>query len=358
MGMRKIFIHTYYDSITVENLLYAWEHFRRDKKSKTDVQEFERDLMQNIIALYNDLKNKTYTHGNYSHFIITDPKKRDIHKATVRDRIIHHLLYNHLYEFFNKTFIADSYSCRIGKGTHKAINRFKEFSRKCSRNNTKTCWVLKCDIRKFFASIDHGILKQILRSHIDDSDTIGLLENIVDSFCTPAVIPAKAGILKNTNTWIPDQVRHDTTKYTNNTTGLPLGNLTSQLLVNIYMNKFDRFVKHQLKQRYYIRYADDFVFLSENKNELKELLPRVRKFLWESLRLELHPEKVFIKTGASGVDFLGWIHFTDHRVLRTSTKRRMIRNIKGSQKPESLASYIGILKHGNTYRLQGKIKIY
>ncbi len=120
------------------------------------------------------------------------------------------------------------------------------------------------------------------------------------------------------------------------------------------MNKLDQFVKHQLKQKYYIRYADDFVFLADNKNELKELLPRVRKFLWESLRLELHPDKVFIKTAASGVDFLGWVHFPDHMVLRTSTKQRMVRNIKDNKKPESLASYRGMMSHGNTWKLQKK----
>lgn len=320
--------------------------------------QFKLHLIDNLYQLHIDLQNKTYVHGNYSHFIITDPKKRDIHKSSVRDRIVHHMLYDALYPYFDTKFIYDSYSCRINKGTHKAINRFSKFSRKCSRNNTKTCWVLKCDIRKFFASIDHRILKQILRSHIDDRDTIMLLENIIDSFCS--LPPLSGGGAEARDGGGLNTVPHPNPplhKGGETTIGLPLGNLTSQLLVNIYMNKFDQFVKHQLKQKYYIRYADDFVFLAGSKNELEKLLPRVQKFLWEQLRLELHPNKVFIKTVASGVDFLGWVHFPDHRVLRTSTKRRMIRNLKDSQKPESIASYKGMLSHGNAWKL-GKLYIH
>lgn len=319
--------------------------------------------MDDLYQLHNDLKNKTYIHGKYTHFIITDPKKRDIHKSSVRDRIVHHMLYHALYPYFDTKFIHDSYSCRIGKGTHKALDRFKQFSRKCSHNNTKTCWVLKCDIRKFFASIDHKILKRILRRHINDYNTIGLLENIIDSFCTPAVIPAKApsgessdsGILKNTNTL--DSVSGDgmTTielQFSQSKKGLPLGNLTSQLLVNIYMNVFDQFVKHRLKEKFYIRYADDFVFFSESKEELELMLSSVQEFLWEQLRLELHPDKVFIKTATSSVDFLGWVHFPDHRVLRTSTKKRMIRNIKDNKKNGSITAYKGMLSHGDAWKLK------
>lgn len=248
--------------------------------------------MDNLYQLHSDLQTKIYTHGQYVHFTIIDPKKRDIHKSNVRDRIVHHMLYHALYPYFDTKFIHDSYSCRINKGTHRALDRFKEFSKKCSRNNAKTCWVLKCDIRKFFASIDHTILKQILRSHIDDTDTFALLENIIDSFCSFPPLRRGGGI--------PSVAEDDGGM---NRRGLPLGNLTSQLLVNVYMNTFDQFVKHRLKQKYYIRYADDFIFLSDSKNELEELLPWVRKFLWEQLRLELHPDKVFIKTVASGVDF-------------------------------------------------------
>jgi hypothetical protein len=138
--------------------------------------------------------------------------------------------------------------------------------------------------------------------------------------------------------------------------GLPLGNLTSQLLVNIYMNEFDQFVKHKLKVKYYVRYADDFVFLSQNREELENIVPIISEFLSEKLKLTIHPKKIFIKTLASGVDFLGWVHFTHHRVLRTSTKWRMFRKLEESHKEETLASYFGMLGHGNGHKLVNKIK--
>ena len=134
--------------------------------------------------------------------------------------------------------------------------------------------------------------------------------------------------------------------------GLPLGNLTSQLLVNVYMNEFDQFTKRELKVKYYIRYADDFVILSENKNYLENLLLKISDFLEKELKLQLHPDKVFIKTIASGVDFLGWVHFPKHRVLRTTTKRKMFKRLGENPKEESKRSYLGMLKHGNGYKLK------
>lgn len=168
--------------ISTENLLLAWKEFQRGKRNKKDVQEFQLHFMDNVLSLHNDLKNKTYTHGEYYAFNISDPKPRNIHKATVRDRLLHHAIYRILYPYFDKKFIHDSYSCRLGKGTHKAINRFRDFSRKVSKNNTKTCWVLKCDIRKFFANIDHKILKKILEKHIQDKNILWLLSQVIDSF--------------------------------------------------------------------------------------------------------------------------------------------------------------------------------
>ncbi len=139
--------------------------------------------------------------------------------------------------------------------------------------------------------------------------------------------------------------------------GLPLGNLTSQLLVNVYMNEFDQFIKRELKVKHYIRYADDFVLLSEDKEYLQTNLRYIECYLKEQLKLELHPDKVFIKTLASGVDFLGWVHFPRHRVLRTNTKRRMLKNTASNPKAESLQSYLGMLKHGNTEKLKKHIEM-
>jgi retron-type reverse transcriptase len=298
------------------------------KRARKDVQEFERNLMANIISLHRELAAKIYSHSAYQAFRISDPKPRDIHKASVRDRLLHHALHRTLSPFFTKTFISDSYSCQIGKGTHRALKRFGQFCKIVSRNDTRTAWVLKCDIKKFFANIDHKVLIAIMDTYIPDKDIIWLLSVIIGSF--------------RSNT---DGV------------GLPLGNLTSQLLVNIYMNEFDQFIKHKLKAKYYIRYADDFVIMQHEKGVLVDILPKVQSFLSEQLKLSLHPDKVFIKTAVSGVDFLGWVHFPHHRVIRTTTKNRMFKKIKDSQeKSEVIQSYLGLLSHGNGWKLQQKVK--
>ena len=208
------------------------------------------------------------------------------------------------------------------KGTHKALDRFQSFAWRVGRNNTRTVWVLKCDIRKFFASIDHKILLEILKSRIEDPEIIALLREVIESFSSTG-----PGV------------------------GLPLGNLTSQLLVNIYMNEFDQFVKHELRAEYYIRYADDFVIFSSNRMWLETILPEISNFLTNRLKLTLHPKKVSLTTLASGVDFLGWVHFPDHRVLRPVTKRRMLKRIFFHPTEETIASYRGMLSHGNAIRL-------
>ena len=318
-------VHAYDNIISLENLLDAWREFKRGKTKKLDVQEYERDLMHNLIALHVVLKNKTYSHGNYQHFVVNDPKRRDIHKACARDRVLHHALYRILYPYFDKKFIHDSYSCRNNKGTHRALRRFEQFARIVSQNYTKQCWILKCDIRKFFANIDHEILFIILKKYIEDEDIFWLLKEVITSF--------DSGTKGR---------------------GLPLGNLTSQLLVNIYMNEFDQYVKHVLKAQYYIRYADDFVFFSHVEINLSKILQLTGVFLRESLHLELHPDKVFITTIYAGIDFLGWVHFPRHRVLRTTTKKRMFRNVG----EENLTSYQGLLKHGNSYKLTRKLSTH
>lgn len=322
-GMKIKLGHNFEDLISLENLLKAWKEFLVGKRNRKDVQIFEASLMNNIFSLHHDLLYHRYLPGSYQSFKINDPKPRHIHKASVRDRLLHHAIYQSLYPFFDRTFIFDSYSCRLNKGTHKAITQFKKYFLKISHNNTRNCWVLKGDIRKFFASIDHTILNNILGDYILDKDILGLLKKIISSFKTGA-----------------------------ENKGLPLGNLTSQLFANVYLNKFDQFVKHQLKVKYYIRYADDFVLMSEDKDCLKNQVSLIQNFLLDTLKLELHPNKLFLETISSGVDFLGWIHFPDHRVLRGATRRRMFRKINNNSKEESLNSYLGLLSHGNAKKLQ------
>lgn len=326
--LRSISVHTYQDIISAENLLVAWQEFLRGKRKKHDVQEFGLNLMDNVLELHRDLKNKTYTHGPYRAFNISDPKPRNIHKASVRDRLLYHAIHRKLYPHFDKIFIPDSYSCCLGKGTHKALNCFRAYAYRVSKNHTQTAWVLKCDIQKFFASVDQKKLVDIVACHIHDTDTIWLISQIVHSFNSGKV----------------DK-------------GLPLGNLTSQLLVNVYMNEFDQFAKHKLKAKYYVRYADDFVFLSRDKKWLQSLIPQIAEFLEFHLALSLHPDKVSIKSFASGVDFLGWIHFPDHRVLRTAAKRKMLRVIEEKRdREETIQSYLGLLSHGNGEKLRTRVK--
>lgn len=324
---RNIFTHTYDDIICVENLLSAWTEFIRGKRKKADVQEFQHYLMSNILSLHHELKNEAYKHGGYQYFVVTDPKRRDIHKADVRDRLVHHAIYRILYPYYDKRFILDSYSCRNNKGTHRAMNQFRVMAGKASHNHTKTVWILKCDIRKFFASIDQSILIQILEKQITETKIINLLKIVTTSFHS-----TKIG------------------------KGLPLGNLTSQLLVNIYMNEFDQFIKHKIKVKHYIRYADDFMVLETDRNKLKTTLSYMIVWLRAELDLELHPYKVSITTYSSGVDFLGWVHFPTHLVLRTVTRKRIEHSLsKKSEMDNVVASYLGLLKHGNAYNLRREL---
>ncbi|HEY4504462.1 MAG TPA: reverse transcriptase/maturase family protein [Candidatus Paceibacterota bacterium] len=330
--MIKQLAKSYETIISLPNLLRAWERFLRGKKNKPDVTVFQLRLMDNLLALQQDLQEKIYVHGPYKQFNISDPKPRVIHKAGVRDRLLHHLLYQELYPYFDLKFIFDSYSCRLRKGTHRGISRFRSFGRIVSRNNTRTCWVLKCDIRKFFANIDHEVLKMILKKYIPDQDILWLLARVIDSF-------------KTINSGIPK--------------GLPLGNLTSQLLVNIYMNEFDRFAKNDLNVKYYVRYADDFVIFSNDRRYLQCLLEKIGEFLNKALKLELHPNKVEIRSLSSGVDFLGWVNFPHHSVIRTTTKLRMFKNLATSPPGEdnaTLASYLGMLRWGNAHKIALQIK--
>lgn len=313
----------------MDNLLAAWLEFLPGKRKRKDVAEFSLYLMDNILALHQDLVDKTYRHGGYHAFRINDPKPRDIHKTSVRDRLVHHAIYRALYLYFDRKFIFDLYSCRRGKGTHRALDRFRQFARQASQNHTHTAWVLKGDIRKFFASIDHGVLLGVLQKYLDDPDIFWLLREVIGSFHTPG----RPGV------------------------GLPLGNLTSQLLVNIYLNPFDQFVKRRLKVNFYLRYADDFVIFHMNRQRLEDFLKSIKGFLRSHLCLKLHPQKVSITTVASGIDFLGWVHFPHHRVLRTTTKRRMIKRIRSTTNEHIIKSYFGLIKHGDTYKIRKQFQL-
>ena len=319
----------YSQLISIENIFQAWEEFKKGKRNKHDVQVFERNLEDNIFSLHEKLKAKSYKHGSYSEFYVNDPKRRHIHKASVADRIVHHLLYKYLYDVFDKTFIFDSYSCRIGKGTHKAIERLEKLTRIVSKNCTKDCWALKCDVKKFFDSIDHDLLKNLIKKSVKDPNINGLINEVINSF------HSEAGECK----------------------GIPLGNLTSQIFANIYMNELDQFIKHNLKVRYYLRYADDFIILDQSPDYLYRCIDTLKQFLTDYLKLELHSKKIILRKFSWGIDFCGYIVLPRYILPRTKTKRRIYKKVlKGKVSRQSLKSYLGYFSHSEGFKLQQMLK--
>ena len=335
----KIYKNVFEKIISSENLFAAWDKFRSDKQKKRDVCEFEWELEKNIFELHRDLVNKRYKHGAHTSFFIHDPKRRHIHKAIVRDRVLHHAIFNILNPIFEPTFIANSYSCRIGYGTHTGVDALDSFIRKTSQNYTKPCYVLKCDIKKFFDSVNHEILFSILKRRIKDKDALCLLQESIESY-----VSAERG-----------------------RKGIPIGNLTSQLFANIYMNEFDQFVKHEWKVKYYARYTDDFIIVGPNREGLDGYLPRIIEFLDKKLALALHPNKVSIRKFHQGVDFLGYVTLPHHKLLRSKTKGRIFRKLRMRVREyksgvitkqtleQSLQSYLGVLSHANAYELSQEL---
>ena len=301
--------------VSLENLFLAWERFKRGKTSKADVQKFELHLEDNLFSLREQLTNGAYRHDPYESFYVRDPKLRHIHKASVRDRVVHQAVMNVLEPVFERVFIFDSYASRKEKGTHRAVSRLRKFAWRLSRNNTRTVWVLQCDIKKFFDSVDHGILFRLLEKRIYDRGALRLCATIIQSF--------------NGNTG----------------KGLPLGNVTSQLFANIYLNELDQFIKRKLRVKFYLRYADDFVLLNHDRAELESIIPLLGQFLRNELSLALHPQKVSIKTWHQGIDFLGYVSFPHHAILRTKTKRRMFTRIYAEKSKEAFISYLGLTAH-------------
>lgn len=285
------------DVISVENLFAAWKKFSKGKRSHPDVAAFELRLEKNLFSLHERLAQGTWVNDSYVCKRIADPKPRIIHIASVRDRVLYQAVYQQLYQVFNKMFIHDSYASRVGKGTHAGVKRFAAFARKVSANYTEPAFVLKCDIRKFFDHIDHEILFSLLSRRVTAERLLALLRGIISSFATA---PGK---------------------------GLPLGNVTSQLFANVYLNELDQFVKHALKTRYYIRYCDDFVVLESNRALFDKLVWQIQDFLQTELFLELHPNKMTIRKMRQGMDFLGYVSLPHYRVLRTRTKRRMLKRL-------------------------------
>jgi len=273
-GIKGKICHNIFEKIvSLENLFAAWREFEKGKGKKADIQKFKLQLEDNIFSLREELKTQTYRHSHYTSFYINDPKRRHIHKATVRDRLVHHTVFKVLYPIFNQGFIFDSYSCRLNKGTHRAVKQLKNFLRKASKNNRQTAYVLKCDISRFFDSVSHHILLALIQKKIINERALWLTREIVESF--------------NQQTCV----------------GIPLGNVTSQLFANIYLNKLDQFIKHTVKAKHYLRYSDDFIIVHHDLEYLINLITKIGTFLSEKLCLRLHPKKVFIRKYSQGIDF-------------------------------------------------------
>lgn len=327
----------YDELIHIENLFRSWRTYRKGKGRKADVMEFERHLEDNLFDLHRRLKEREYVHDEYSYFRITDPKKRDIYKSTVRDRIVHQALYTYLCRIYEPLFIEHSFSSRKGKGVHKGVAALFLMAKKQEKEK-KRCLMMKCDIRKYFESIDHGILLEILRNTIRDERVMDLLETIVDSFCK------EFG------------------------RGIPLGNITSQIFANVYLNELDRFVLSDLGVREYVRYNDDFIIMGNDRGKLFADADRMRVFLSDRLSLELPEKKMTFRKFGWGVDFCGSIVLPNAILLRNKTKGRMFEkldtvakkfrlgNISSHDRQKTLDSYFGLLSHCKSYDLRSKLR--
>lgn len=313
--------------ISLTNLLQAWREFKRGKIKKPDVLEFDFALESNLIKLHQDLAEGNYRPGLYQAFFVRDPKLRRIHKASVRDRVVHQALFRVLYHFFDRHFIYDSYSCRFNKGTHKGVDRLTVFTRKVSANWRLPAYALQCDILKFFDHVDHARLVFLIEKVIKDEKVLRLVRLIVQSF------------------------------QTSSGKGLPLGNVTSQLFANIYLNELDQFVKLKLKVTSYLRYCDDFVLVGRNQKYLLNLIKSVDEFLHQNLGLNLHPKKIQLRKIRQGIDCLGYVVLPHYRTLRTRTRRRLGRRLRnGEIDSTNLSSYLGMLKHCHGRRLEEVLK--
>jgi retron-type reverse transcriptase len=345
----KSYKHLYPQIWAFENLLAAFYKARRGKPKTPELCAFEYRLEENLFALKEELQAQTYQPGAYHNFYIHEPKERKVSAAPFRDRVVHHALCNIITPIFERRFIYDSYANRIGKGTHRALARAQEFLR-------KNQYVFHGDIQKFFPSIDHQILLDILGRRIRDAETMELIRRIVAS---------GNGVLADEYPmqWFPGD---DLLSPLERPRGLPIGNLTSQFWANVYLNELDTFVKHTLRCRCYIRYVDDFLIFSDDKTELQRSRKEIAAFL-ETLRLSLHPHKQRVYPVNTGVDFVGFVTFPHRRKIRRDSVQRLVKRLKLfrrqyadgeitlAQIEHSLTSWIAHSRYADSFRLRAKI---
>jgi len=303
----KSYNNLYQQICSPENLQLAYKKARKGKTLKQYVIGFEENIKDNLSLLRTELLLHSYRPSPLKNFILRDPKTRKISISDFRDRIVHHAICNLIEPLFDKSFIYDSYANRKGKGNLAAIKRLEQFQRKVSHNKTNTVkfggktfrgFFFKGDIKKYFDSINHEILLKIVRRRIKDQELIFLLKIILQ------------------NHSVKEEGR-----------GMPLGNLTSQFLANVYLNELDQFVKHKLKAKYYLRYVDDFVILHCDENELFSYKREIGDFLDNNLNVVLNSDKSYIKPLSRGVEFLGFRVFYHHKLLRKRNKKNFYRKL-------------------------------
>ncbi len=326
--------------ISYDNLYLAYQKARKHKTQKLYVIEFEKNLKENLLQLQSELLLKTYQPRPLETFVIRDPKTRTISRSDFRDRVIHHALCNIIQPILERRFIHDSYANIINRGAIKAIKRLEYFKRKISKNNTRDAYILKADIKKYFETVNHQKLISILKEKIFDEQILQLI-NIT--------------------------LKHQSTNTTGK--GMPLGNLTSQFFANVYLDKLDQYVKHTLKIKYYIRYVDDFVILSNSKNELEKYKETINTFLQEQLDIVLHPEKTKIRHINDGIIFLGLRLFNHHKLLKKCNIRKFKNtlnelileyennDVEYDEIYDAIEGWVAYAKTADTYNLRNKILI-
>jgi retron-type reverse transcriptase len=330
-----------------DNLYAAYLEARKCKRYRQDVLRYSMNLEEGLIQLQNELIYKSYKVGKYREFYVVEPKKRLIMALQFKDRIVQWAVYRQLNPFFDKQFIYDSYGCRVGKGTHNAANRVQYWMKQVSRRS-EPYYYLKLDISKYFYRVDHEILMSILRRKIQDEDLLWLLSTIINSETMAFGLPA--GINP------ADCPREDRIF----DKGMPIGNLTSQMFANLYLNELDQYAKNELRLHYYIRYMDDVIILHKDKAYLHEVKELIENFLDEQLKLDLN-SKTTIRPIKDGIEFVGFRIWPTHRKLKKATAKKIKSRIRylikavdeGAELPEALAksvsSYKGILEHFNSY---------
>lgn len=343
-----------YDGICeYEELYNSHLEARKGKRYRDDVMKFTDRLEENLIEIQNELIWQTYKVGQYRQFYVREPKLRLVMALQYRDRIVQWAIYRRLYEFYDKQFIEDSYACRRNKGSHRAADRLQYWLRQVSRRPGKW-YYLKLDISKYFYRVDHAILLEILGRRIKDQRLMHLLERIINSEHTRFGLPTGFSPEDCTeDMWLAD-------------VGMPIGNLTSQLFANLYLNELDQLCKHELHIHYYIRYMDDVIILSDDKRSLGNLKEIIETYLHDALRLDLN-KKTALRPCSLGVEFVGYHIWATHRKLKKQTARRIIRNVKrmceevaaGNMSKEAFdrtaASYRGVLLHCNSRGLRRKL---